>query len=154
MLKPEATSDQIKILCKAAIEYGFASVFVNPCRIKLASEFLKGKEVKVDTGIGFPLGATTPEVKAFETRDAIANGAGEVDRVMNIGAMKEEDYALVERDIRAVVEAADGKAVVKVILENCLLEKEEIKKHVEFAKKLGQISSRLPPVLINRCDRG
>lgn len=115
---------------------------------------MKGKEVKVDTGIGFPLGATTPEVKAFETREAIANGDSEVDRVMNIGAMKEGNYALVERDIRAVVEAADGKAVVKVILENCLLEKEGIKKHVKFVKKLGQISSRLPPVLINRCDRG
>lgn len=137
LLKPEATSDQIETLCREAIEYGFASVCVNPCRVKQASELLKGTGVKVCTVIGFPLGATTPEVKAFETRDAIANGAGEVDMVMNIGALKEKDYGLVERDVRAVVEAAGGKAVVKVILENCLLEKEEIKKACEICKKAG-----------------
>ncbi|AYO29803.1 MAG: deoxyribose-phosphate aldolase [Thermoanaerobacteraceae bacterium] len=137
LLKPEATSDQIKALCKEAIEYGFASVCINPCRVKLASELLKGTDVKVCTVIGFPLGAATPEVKAFETKNAIDNGASEVDMVMNIGAMKEKDYELVEKDIRAVVEAAGGKAIVKVILENCLLEKDEIKKACEICIKAG-----------------
>lgn len=137
LLKPEATSDQIKALCKEAIEYGFASVCINPCRVKLASELLKGTDVKVCTVIGFPLGAATPEVKAFETKNAIDNGASEVDMVMNIGAIKEKDYELVEKDIRAVVEAAGGKAIVKVILENCLLEKDEIKKACEICIKAG-----------------
>lgn len=137
LLKPEATSDQIKALCKEAIEYGFASVCINPCRVKLASELLKGTDVKVCTVIGFPLGAATPEVKAFETKNAIDNGASEVDMVMNIGAMKEKDYELVEKDIRAVVEAAGGKAIVKVILENCLLEKDEIKKACEICIRAG-----------------
>lgn len=137
LLKPEATSEDIKNLCKEAIEYGFASVCINPCRVKLASELLKGTDVKVCTVIGFPLGATTSEVKAFETKEAIANGASEVDMVMNIGAMKEKDYDQVEKDIRAVVEAAGGKAIVKVILENCLLKKEEIKKACEICKKAG-----------------
>lgn len=137
LLKPEATSDQIKALCKEAIEYGFASVCINPCRVKLASELLKGTDVKVCTVIGFPLGAATPEVKAFETKNAIDNGASEVDMVMNIGAIKEKDYELVEKDIRAVVEAAGGKAIVKVILENCLLEKDEIKKACEICIRAG-----------------
>jgi len=137
LLKPEATSDQIRSLCEEAIEYGFASVCINPCRVKLASELLKGTYVKVCTVIGFPLGAETPEVKAFETKNAIDNGASEVDMVMNIGAMKEKDYELVEKDIRAVVEAAGGKAIVKVILENCLLEKDEIKKACEICIRAG-----------------
>ncbi|HHW03306.1 MAG TPA: deoxyribose-phosphate aldolase [Thermoanaerobacterales bacterium] len=137
LLKPEATSEQIEALCKEAKEYGFASVCINPCRVKLASELLRDTDVKVCTVVGFPLGATTPEVKAFEAANAVENGASEVDMVMNIGAMKEKDYDLVERDIRAVVEAVAGKAVVKVILENCLLEKDEIKKACEICVKAG-----------------
>jgi deoxyribose-phosphate aldolase len=137
LLKPEATSEQIEALCKEAKEYGFASVCINPCRVKLASELLRDTDVKVCTVVGFPLGATTPEVKAFEAKNAVENGASEVDMVMNIGAMKEKDYDLVEKDIRAVVEAVAGKAVVKVILENCLLEKDEIKKACEICVKAG-----------------
>ncbi|NMB95444.1 MAG: deoxyribose-phosphate aldolase [Clostridiaceae bacterium] len=137
LLKPEATSENIEKLCKEAIEYGFASVCVNPCRVKQASRLLKGSDVKVCTVIGFPLGASTSETKAFETVNALANGADEVDMVINIGALKEKNYELVEKDIIAVVEAAKGKAVVKVILENCLLEKDEIIRACEICKKAG-----------------
>ncbi|MBR3218134.1 MAG: deoxyribose-phosphate aldolase, partial [Exiguobacterium sp.] len=102
-----------------------------------AAEQLKSDDdVKVCTVIGFPLGANTTEVKAFETKDAVANGADEVDMVINIAALKDADYDLVERDIRAVVEAANG-ALVKVILETCLLTKEEIKKAAELSVKAG-----------------
>jgi deoxyribose-phosphate aldolase len=137
LLKPEATSEQIEKLCKEAIEYGFASVCVNPCRVRQAAGLLKGSDVKVCTVVGFPFGASTSETKAFETRDAIANGADEVDMVINIGALKDKNYELVEKDIMSVVEAAKGKAVVKVILENCLLEKDEIIKACEICKKAG-----------------
>lgn len=136
-LKAETSRAQIETLCKEALEYKFASVCVNPTNVALAAELLKSDDaVKVCTVIGFPLGANTPEVKAFETQDAIKNGATEIDMVLNIGALKDGDLLLVERDIRAVVEAANG-TLVKVIFENCLLTKEEIKTAAELSVKAG-----------------
>lgn len=124
LLKPETTASMIDKLCAEAKQYDFASVCVNPAWVKRSAEHLQGTDVKVCTVIGFPLGANTPEVKAFETRDAIANGATEVDMVLNIGALKSGDLDLVKRDVAAVVEAA-GNVLVKVILETGLLTDEE-----------------------------
>ena len=137
LLKADATKEQIKVLCEEAREYNFASVCVNPTWVKYASELLEGSEVKVCTVIGFPLGATTPETKAFETKDAISNGADEVDMVINIGALKDKDDELVERDIRAVVAASTGKALSKVIIETSLLTDEEKVRACELAVKAG-----------------
>jgi deoxyribose-phosphate aldolase len=125
LLKPEVTKEQIVVLSEEAKEYNFASVCVNPTWVTTAYEILKGTDVKVCTVIGFPLGASTSEVKAFETKNAIENGAAEIDMVLNIGALKDKNDSLVERDIKAVVEAAKGKALVKVIIETCLLTEEE-----------------------------
>jgi deoxyribose-phosphate aldolase len=133
LLKPEATISQIKNLCTEAKKYGFASVCVNPCYVSLCKEELKGTDVKVCTVVGFPLGATTTETKSFETRDAIANGADEIDMVINIGFLKSKNYLKVEDDIRAVVEAAKG-ATVKVIIETALLTDEEKVKACQIAK--------------------
>ncbi|GMB07578.1 deoxyribose-phosphate aldolase [Thermolongibacillus altinsuensis] len=137
LLKPETTKEQIVKLCEEAKQYNFASVCVNPTWVATAAELLKGSDVKVCTVIGFPLGANTPEVKAFETKNAIENGATEVDMVINIGALKSGDDELVEKDIRAVVEAAKGKALVKVIIETCLLTEEEKVRACELAVKAG-----------------
>ncbi|MEJ9229045.1 deoxyribose-phosphate aldolase [Peribacillus butanolivorans] len=137
LLKADATKEQIKVLCEEAREYNFASVCVNPTWVKYASELLEGSEVKVCTVIGFPLGATTPETKAFETKDAISNGAHEVDMVINIGALKDKDNELVERDIRAVIAASTGKALSKVIIETSLLTEEEKVRACELAVKAG-----------------
>lgn len=126
LLKPEATTKQIETLCEEAKQYHFASVCVNPCHIALCKKLLAGSDVKVCTVIGFPLGANTSEVKAFETKDAIAKGAEEVDMVINIGALKDKNYDLVRRDIEAVVKAADH-TLVKVIFETCLLDEDEIR---------------------------
>lgn len=126
LLKPEASRSDIKKLCDEAAQYGFASVCVNPSWVKKASEFLRGTNVPVCTVIGFPLGATLPDVKAFEARRAIFNGAREVDMVINIGALKSGDDCAVEDDIRAVVEAAHENGVLcKVIIETALLTDEE-----------------------------
>lgn len=125
LLKPESTRAQIKALCEEAKKYDFASVCVNPTHVSFCHELLKGSDVKVCTVIGFPLGANTPATKAFETKDAIDNGAEEIDMVLNIGALKEGNLQLVKEDIKAVKDAA-GATLVKVIFENCLLTKEEI----------------------------
>lgn len=137
LLKPDASVDQVTKLCEEAKKYNFASVCVNPANVALAARVLKGTPVKVCTVIGFPLGATTPTIKAVETRDAIANGAQEVDMVINVGALKSGDYDLVKRDIEAVVDAARGKALTKVILETSLLTKEEKVKACLLAKYAG-----------------
>ncbi len=122
LLKPEATEADIRKLCSEAAEFGFASVCVNPGWVKKAAEFLKGSGVPVCTVIGFPLGATLPDVKAYETRRAIFNGAAEVDMVINIGALKSGDICTVEDDIRAVAEAAHENGILcKVIIETALL---------------------------------
>ncbi|MEK3853092.1 deoxyribose-phosphate aldolase [Cytobacillus sp. FSL H8-0458] len=137
LLKADATKDQIEKICAEAKEYNFASVCVNPTWVKLSSDLLSGTEVKVCTVIGFPLGASTLETKAFETKNAIDNGATEVDMVINIGALKGGDNELVERDIRAVVDAAKGKALTKVIIETCLLTEEEKVRACELSVKAG-----------------
>ncbi|KZE40078.1 2-deoxyribose-5-phosphate aldolase [Bhargavaea cecembensis] len=125
LLKPEVTKEQIVKLCSEAREYQFASVCVNPYWVDTAASELSGSDVKVCTVIGFPLGAGTKETKAFETKDAIKKGAQEIDMVINIGALKSGDEETVEADIRAVVEAAAGQAIVKVIIETCLLTDDE-----------------------------
>ena len=126
LLKPEATESDIKKLCNEAIEFGFASVCVNPSWVKKAAEFLRGSNVPVCTVIGFPLGATLSDVKAFEARRAIFNGAREVDMVINIGALKSGDDCTVEDDIRAVALAAHENGVLlKVIIETALLTDDE-----------------------------
>ena len=124
-LKPDTTKEQIKKLCSEATEYGFASVCVNPGYVKLCSELLKNSGVKVCTVVGFPLGATTTAAKVAETSEAINDGASEIDMVINVGALKSGDFDFVKKDIEAVVQAAKEKALVKVILETCLLTEDE-----------------------------
>ncbi|WP_353094091.1 deoxyribose-phosphate aldolase [Tissierella praeacuta] len=125
MLKPESTKESIEELCKEAIECKFAAVCVNPYYVKFCKDILKDSGVKVATVIGFPLGANTKEVKAFETMNSIENGADEVDMVINIGALKAKDYKVVREDIEEVVKASNNRAIVKVIIETCLLTEEE-----------------------------
>jgi deoxyribose-phosphate aldolase len=126
LLKPEATPAQIAQLCFEARKHGFASVCINPTWVKLCAQLLEGSPVKVCTVIGFPLGATAPEVKAFECQNAIEHGATEIDMVINIGALKARDLELVARDIRGVAAAAHARgAIVKVIIEAVLLTDEE-----------------------------
>lgn len=136
-LKPQTTQADVRRLCAEAAEYSFASVCVNPCRVALCAELLQGTGVKVCTVIGFPLGAAIPAVKAFEADQAIRQGASEVDMVLNVGALKDGDYDLVRADIAAVTEAAKGKALVKVILETCLLTDEEKRIACRLAKEAG-----------------
>jgi deoxyribose-phosphate aldolase len=136
-LKPDTTKQQIKKLCQEANDNKFASVCVNPTWVSYASDLLKDSEAKVCTVIGFPLGSTTSAVKAFETSEAIKNGADEVDMVINIGALKDRNTDLVEQDIKAVVDAAKDKALVKVIIETCLLTDEEKKLACELAVRAG-----------------
>ncbi len=126
LLKPEASEADIRRLCEEAAKYGFASVCVNPAWVKTSAEILKGTGIPVCTVIGFPLGATLPDVKAFEARRVIFNGAREVDMVINIGALKSGDDCAVEDDIRAVASAAHENGVLcKVIIETALLSDEE-----------------------------
>jgi len=126
LLKPDATADMIAQLCFEARKYNFASVCVNPTHVKLSAELLQGSDVKVCTVIGFPLGATMTEVKVFETKNAIKDGATEIDMVINIGALKAGDHQLVANDIREVVNASHATgALVKVIIETALLTDEE-----------------------------
>ncbi|WP_414045634.1 deoxyribose-phosphate aldolase [Macrococcus equi] len=135
-LKPETTVKQIDQLIEEAKTYNFMSVCVNPTHVKYAADKLNGTDVLVCTVIGFPLGANTPDVKAFETKSAISNGAGEVDMVVNIGAVKDANYDLVREDIKAVVDAA-GDVTTKVIIETCLLTDEEKVRVCEIAKEVG-----------------
>ncbi len=126
LLKPDASEAQIAQLCHEARKYNFAAVCVNPAHVKLCAQLLKGSAVRVCTVVGFPLGATPPEVKAYETQQALDDGASEVDMVINIGALKSKDYALVARDIATVAATAHaGGAIVKVIIEAALLTDEE-----------------------------
>ncbi len=138
LLKPEATIKQIETLCHEAIKYHFYSVCINPTHVAFASKILKHTGVEVCTVIGFPLGANTTETKVFETKNAIKNGATEIDMVINIGAIKDQNYQLVEADIKAVVEAS-GPIPVKVILETCLLTDEEIKNACECARRANAL---------------
>lgn len=136
ILKPETTKAQVKQIIEEAKIYDFASVCVNPTWVAYAAQELAGTDVKVCTVIGFPLGANTPAVKAFETKDAISNGADEIDMVINIGALKSGDTDLVLADIRAVVEASEDK-LVKVIIETCLLTDEEKVQACQLAQEAG-----------------
>lgn len=137
LLKPDATKEQVEKLCKEALEHGFASVCVNSCHAELAAKMLKGSDVKTCVVVGFPLGAMSARAKAFEAKDAVESGAQEIDMVINIGALKENDLEYVEKDIRAVKEAIQDKAVLKVIIETCLLTEEEKVKACEIAEKAG-----------------
>ena len=138
LLKPEATVQQITQLCHEALLYNFASVCVNPSHVKLAAQLLQNSDVKVCTVIGFPLGATSTEVKIFETEQALNNGASEIDMVINIGALKGDDEALVERDIAGVVQMAHHRgALCKVIIETALLTDEEKVRACQLAKRAG-----------------
>ncbi|WP_195926968.1 deoxyribose-phosphate aldolase [Turicibacter sanguinis] len=136
ILKPETTKAQILTLCEEAKQFNFASVCVNPTWVATCANELKGTDVKVCTVIGFPLGATFKEVKAYETKLAIENGASEIDMVINVGAAKDQNWELVYEDIKAVVETANG-VLVKVIIETCLLTDEEKVKACEMAVKAG-----------------
>src|SRR5512136_244381 len=138
LLKPDATPDQIAQLCFEARKYQFASVCVNPAWVKLCAQLLEGSPAKVCTVIGFPLGATACEVKAFETINAIEQGATEIDMVINIGALKARELELTAKDIRGVVNAAHARGViVKVILETTLLTDEEKTMACLSAKEAG-----------------
>ena len=138
LLKPDATPDQIAQLCFEARKYGFASVCVNPGHVRLCADLLRGSDVKVCTVIGFPLGATSPEAKVYETETALRDGATEIDMVINIGALKGGDYTWVARDLRGVVETAHaGGAILKVIIETSLLTDEEKVKACLLAKEGG-----------------
>ena len=137
ILKADATKEDVLRIIEEAKTYHFYSVCINPTWVALAAEELKGEPTAVCTVIGFPLGASTSEVKAYETADAIKNGADEVDMVINIGALKSKQFKKVQADIEAVVAAAKDKALVKVIIETALLDNEEIVKACELAKAAG-----------------
>jgi len=138
LLKPEATSAQITQLCREAKQYKFASVCVNPTHVKLCATLLAGSPVKVCSTVGFPLGATTPEVKAFEAKQAIENGASEIDMVINIGALKDRNLELVARDILGVVKVVHAaNFLIKVIIETALLTDEEKQIACLLAKEAG-----------------
>lgn len=139
LLKPDASMEQIAVLCDEAREHHFASVCVNPTYIKTCAELLKDVEdVAVCTVIGFPLGANTPEVKAYEVLQALADGANEVDMVINVGAIKSKNWVLVREDIARVVTAAHaGGAICKVILETALLTDEEKVKACQISRDAG-----------------
>ena len=136
LLKPEATEADIKQLCSEANDNNFATVFVNPCYIKLVAELLKGSRVNIGCAVAFPTGAVTSRTKALETEQAISDGANEIDMVMNVGELKSKNYDLVRNDIAEVVNAAKPYAV-KVILETCLLTDEEKVKAALIAKDAG-----------------
>jgi len=135
-LRPDATTEDIKKLCRDAKKYNFASVCVNPCFVSLAADLLISVEVKVCCAIGFPLGAATPESKVFEAKDAVRNGADEIDMVINIGALKDKKYEIVKKEIKDIVDVV-GKVVVKVIIETCYLTDEEKIKACLIAKEAG-----------------
>ena len=138
LLKPEASRDEIRKICQEAVRYCFASVCINPTHVALAAELLRGSNVKVCTVVGFPLGATLPSVKIFETEQVIKLGAQEVDMVINVGALKSGQDDLAETDIRGVVEAAHrGGAICKVILETALLTVEEKVRACLACKRAG-----------------
>ena len=137
LLKPEATEEQVVAMCREAKEYGFASVCVNPYYAPVMCRALEGSSVTPCVTIGFPLGAATKEVKAAEAKQAAETGVREVDMVINIGAMKDGKYDAVREDIAAVVNAVEGKAAVKVILECCLLTADEIRKACEISVEAG-----------------
>ena len=137
LLKQDATGEQIDRLCAEAAEYHFASVCVNPYYVVRCVKNLKGTGVKVCTVVGFPLGATTMETKVFETLQAVASGAEEIDMVINVCALKSGHIRGVEQEIQAMAAAVEGKAILKVIIETCLLTDEEKVLACQIAKRCG-----------------
>lgn len=138
LLKPEATPAEIDKLCQEAKEFHFAAVCVNPPYVKRCADHLRGTDVAVAAVVGFPLGAHTTETKVFETQDAIADGASEIDMVLNIGALKAKEDAVVREDIRAVCQAAHhGNAIVKVIIEAALLTDDEKVRACQLSREAG-----------------
>ena len=137
LLKQDATGEQIDRLCAEAAEYHFASVCVNPYYVVRCVKNLKGTGVKVCTVVGFPLGATTMETKVFETLQAVASGAEEIDMVINVCALKSGHIRGVEQEIQAMSAAVEGKAILKVIIETCLLTDEEKVLACQIAKRCG-----------------
>src|SRR5699024_2385904 len=137
ILNADATEAAVRRICEEAKEYNFKTVCIQPYWVKYANELLEGTEVGVTTVIGFPLGANTTEIKVAEAKQAVAEGASDVDMVINIGALKSEDYDTVLSAIKAVVGAVAGKAIVKVIIETSLLTKSEKIRASELAKQAG-----------------
>ncbi|MEM7344898.1 MAG: deoxyribose-phosphate aldolase [Chloroflexota bacterium] len=138
LLKPEATIQQVTQLCHEALLHQFASVCVNPSHVKLAAQLLQGSAIKVCTVVGFPLGATSAQSKAFEAKQALQDGATEIDMVINIGALKGGENLLVEQDIAGVVQVSHQQGVIcKVIIETALLSDEEKVRACQLAKKAG-----------------
>lgn len=137
ILKPDILTSDIKKLCEEAVEYSFATVCINPFHVGSAKKFLAGTGVKVCTVVGFPLGATTKEVKAYEASCAIENGAHEIDMVINIGALKDGNYDYVEKDIKAINEICKERALLKVIIETCLLNDDQKIKACEISAISG-----------------
>ncbi len=137
LLKPNATKEQVKKLCEEAAQYHFASVCVNTYYVPLAAKLLKDSGVKVCCVVGFPLGAMSTQGKVFEAKQAVQDGAEEVDMVLNIGAMLDGDYAIVLEDMKLVADAVHPKALLKVILETCLLTDEQKVKACELAVEAG-----------------
>lgn len=137
ILNADATEKDIQRICIEAKEYDFKTVCINPGWVDYAAHLLKGTDVGITTVIGFPLGANTSEIKAAEAKQAVEKGVSDVDMVINIGALKNEDYPTVLNDIKAVVDAVDGKAIVKVIIETSLLNKTEKIRVCELAKQAG-----------------
>jgi deoxyribose-phosphate aldolase len=135
VLKPDTTRSTVKRFCDEAKQYHFASVCINPTHVAFVANELKGSGVKTCCVIGFPLGANTPSIKAAEAAEAVRNGAEEVDMVINIGALKDQDYELVFQDIGEVVAEAHPRALVKVIIETCLLTNEEKVKACQIAQR-------------------
>ncbi len=143
VLKPETVKATLERFCDEALKYGFASVCVNPVNVKFVAERLKGSQVKTCSVVGFPLGASLSEVKAFETAKAVEDGAEEIDMVINVGALKDKDVDFVEKDIAAVVAAAAGRPV-KVIIETCLLTDDEKVTVCKIAEKAGAAFVKTP----------
>ncbi|MBP1743581.1 MAG: deoxyribose-phosphate aldolase [Firmicutes bacterium] len=137
LLKQEASLSEVAKLCREAVEYGFASVCVNPCNVEAASAATAGSQVRVCTVIGFPLGANTTAAKVFEAEDAVRRGAHEVDMVMNIGRFKEKKYEYVQEDIAAVAAAVQGRALLKVIVETGFLDGWEVTRASEIVRDAG-----------------
>lgn len=138
LLKPDATKAQITSLCEEAVKYDFYSVCVNSYRVKLAHECLENTDIKIAAVVGFPLGAMTIESKTYEAITALRDGANEIDMVINIGALKDKDYEFTEKDICAITSVAkDYNAIVKVIVETCLLTDEEKVRACIISEKAG-----------------
>lgn len=152
ILLPGLTQEKIKSLCLEARENQFAAVCVNPIHVKTAAKELQGSTVKVATVVGFPLGENTTTIKVAETKECIANGASEIDMVINNSALKSEDYETVKHDISEVVKASQGKAEVKVILETGILTEEEIKKACMICVEAGADFVKTSTGMLKNCE--